>query len=325
MANVTSLRDLLQKYNNYSAEMRWNDSPDELYEPFRYMMNQSGKKIRPLSLLLSSSFFNSNFNTALPIAYALELFHNFTLIHDDIMDSAEIRRGNPSAHNHFGNNAALLSGDAMLLESCKIIQKNTHHTPDVMEVFLTTGLDVCKGQSLDMSFESREMITIPEYIEMIRLKTSVLLGAAMKIGAMINTAEHSTQEQLYQLGIDLGIAFQIQDDILDCYGNEFDFGKKKAGDLIQKKKSILILCALENLNENEKLKFIQNYNLPRSDSEQRDTFMEYFALHGIRDKAEDLYNSYKELCFASIEQLKISEDHKLLLEEFVYLIINRTV
>ncbi|NOT37959.1 MAG: polyprenyl synthetase family protein [Saprospiraceae bacterium] len=325
ITNVSSLEDLLLKYHMFSKEMRWDMKPEELYDPFRYIMDQKGKKMRPISLLLSSSFFNSDLTKALPLAYAIELFHNFTLVHDDIMDNAETRRGKKSVHVEFGTNLALLSGDAMLLEACKLIQQNSSHHTDILKHFLETALDVCKGQCIDMNFERREIISIPEYLEMIKLKTAVLLGTALKMGAQLHDQNEIIQEQLYHLGINLGLAFQIQDDILDCYGDEEAFGKKRGGDLIQHKKSILILCALEKLNPQEKHKFIDEYHSERSDIEQLHYYLDYFKKYNIKEDAEKHYDHFKKLCYDIISQIKIDEKFKPLLQEFVSLIINRSV
>ncbi len=323
MTNVSSLQDLSSIYQKYSDELNWYNYPQELYDPFNYIMHQKGKKLRPLSLLLSFSLFNQNIARALPYAYAIELFHNFTLVHDDLMDQSKLRRGLATVPAKYGANNAILSGDAMLLESCKLIQNSDPSNSELLSFFIQTGIEVCQGQSMDMAFENKPIITIPEYLEMIKLKTSILIGACFKIGAMIEHQTKEIQDQLYSFGLNLGIAFQIQDDILDCYGDEQTFGKRKCGDLIQRKKSILILCSIEHLEQEEKLDFINNYNLSRNDEEQIQKYLAFFEKNKIKSKAEEIYQKYQNYSLESLKNLNIPESGKHLLREYVNLVIQR--
>ncbi len=323
MLKETTFSKIISDYLEYSNSIHWNKEPQLLYEPFHFTMGHQGKKIRPLALLLSYSFFKKDISPALAAAYGIELFHNFTLLHDDIMDNAMTRRGKPTAHVQFGENRALLSGDAMLLESFNYIQQSSSINPQVIPFFIETGIRVCEGQSMDMAFENIELVSSDEYIQMIKLKTSDLLGAALKIGAMISTDDASIWEDLYQLGIALGIAFQIQDDYLDLYGDEQSFGKKNGGDLIQRKKSILILSALDKMPANERLDCIRYYNQERSDSDQINEFKILFEKYNIHETVKNLYNLYKDLCINIVNKMSLSEENQKQLSEFVYLVLER--
>jgi len=220
--------------------------PNNLYEPIRYIMNLGGKRIRPVMVLMASELFNDDVKIALDVALAIETFHNFTLVHDDIMDNAPLRRGAQTVHEKWGNNNAILSGDVMMVESNKHLSKvATPVLKSVLETFNATAQGVCEGQQLDMEFEQRDDVSINEYLEMIRLKTAVLLGGAMKLGAIVGGATEHNANLLYNFGENLGVAFQLQDDILDVYGNPEKFGKQVGGDIIANKKTFLHLQALK--------------------------------------------------------------------------------
>jgi len=219
--------------------------PANLYEPIRYIMSLGGKRIRPVMVLMASELFNADVNIALDAALAIETFHNFTLVHDDIMDNAPLRRGKQTIHEKWGINNAILSGDVMMVESNKHLSKvDINVLKPVLETFNATAQGVCEGQQLDMEFEERGDVSIEEYLEMIRLKTAVLLGGAMKLGAIVGGASEQNANLLYQFGENLGVAFQLQDDILDVYGNPEKFGKQVGGDIMANKKTFLHLKAL---------------------------------------------------------------------------------
>ncbi|MGQ9847460.1 MAG: polyprenyl synthetase family protein [Bacteroidales bacterium] len=227
--------------------------PEGLYEPIAYVLEQGGKRLRPLLLLMSYSLFKDDFQIALKPAIGLEMFHNFTLLHDDIMDRAELRRNKPTVHKKWNINTAILSGDAMMIKSFQyFLDLPLNIQSEVLKTFTQTALEVCEGQQYDMNFESRYDVTIEEYMEMIRLKTAVLIAAAMKIGAQIAEAKKEDIELLYEAGIKMGLAFQLQDDYLDVYGDTKVFGKKIGGDIASNKKTYLLISALNLANENQR-------------------------------------------------------------------------
>ncbi len=220
--------------------------PGELYLPVDYVMTNGGKRLRPVLSLMACEVFSDNLTPALKPAAAIEIFHNFTLLHDDIMDKADIRRGKSTVHKRWNDNVAILSGDAMAVLSFALISSAQREVlPALLEVFNTTALEVCEGQQMDMNFESMAFVSRDMYLEMIRLKTSVLVAASMKIGALCGGASESDAALMYESGLNLGLGFQIQDDLLDLYGEQEAFGKKKGGDIVQNKKTFLLVSALE--------------------------------------------------------------------------------
>jgi geranylgeranyl diphosphate synthase type II len=226
-------------------QIAYPNHPDNLYAPIRYIMSLGGKRIRPVMVLMATELFTSNIYSSLDVALAIETFHNFTLVHDDIMDNAPLRRGKQTVHEKWGINNAILSGDVMMVESNKHLSKVALNVlKPVLDTFNATAQGVCEGQQLDMEFEQRDDVSIDEYLEMIRLKTAVLLGGAMKLGAIVGGASSADADLLYEFGENLGVAFQLQDDILDVYGNPEKFGKLVGGDIIANKKTFLHLKTL---------------------------------------------------------------------------------
>ncbi len=236
-----------------------SQAPVNLYEPVSYALSAGGKRLRPLLVLLGCHFFDDEVDKALPAALAVEVFHNFTLLHDDIMDKAEKRRGLPTVHMKYSENTAILSGDAMAFLAYRfLLQSPSGRIGELTSLFSETALEVCEGQQWDMDFEKRLSVTTDEYIEMIRLKTAVLLGCALKLGALLGGASEKDANNLYQIGINLGIAFQLQDDLLDTFGNENEFGKKIGGDIVSNKKTFLLIEALESADAGTK-KILTNW------------------------------------------------------------------
>jgi len=220
-----------------------NDKPRELFEPLNYMLSLGGKRVRPLLTLFACDLFDGDVSSALNQAIAIELFHNFSLIHDDIMDNAPLRRGMPTVHQKWNNNIAILSGDALLVKAYQYVCKGG--SGQVMEIFNEMALNVCKGQQWDMNFEKKDQVSIAEYVRMIELKTADLLAASLGIGALMAGARKEDAERVFEFGKNIGIAFQLQDDMLDAYGKEDKFGKQKGGDIIANKKTYLLIKALE--------------------------------------------------------------------------------
>jgi len=225
------------------------DFPENLYEPLRYFLTIGGKRMRPVLTLMGAELFGEKAESALHAAIGVELFHNFTLIHDDIMDAAPLRRSKTTIHTKWNENIAILSGDVLMVKAYEEICKQApKHLFELMQIFNKTAIEVCEGQQMDMDFETRANVEIPEYIEMIRLKTSVLLGGALEMGAIVAEASLEDRELLYTFGQELGLAFQIKDDYLDLYGDPKKFGKQIGGDVIANKKTLLYLLALEKAN-----------------------------------------------------------------------------
>ncbi|MCB0531212.1 MAG: polyprenyl synthetase family protein [Lewinellaceae bacterium] len=238
---------LLKKIDNYGVANPFPEAPRALYEPCSYILNLGGKRLRPALLLMATELFTDSIDRALPAAWAVELFHNFSLMHDDIMDAAPLRRGQPTVHTRWNTTTGILSGDVMLIHAYRHLAsfQDAAVVAELVKVFNRVAIEVCEGQQYDINFETRNDVTLPEYIRMIELKTAVLLGGAMEMGAICAGASTADAEHLYHFGRLAGIAFQIQDDLLDTYGDPAKFGKQVGGDILQNKKTFLVLKALE--------------------------------------------------------------------------------
>ena len=245
---------LFKQIHNYIENLSYMHEPKGLYEPIEYVLSLGGKRLRPVLMLLAYNLYKEDVEQIFPQAAGIETYHNFTLLHDDLMDKAEMRRGKPVVHKKWNENTAILSGDAMLILAYQLTMQDcpTAYMRSVMETFSKTTLEVCEGQQWDMEFETREDVTIEEYIEMIRLKTSVLLAGALKIGAILGGAPAEDAQCLYDFGIKMGLAFQLQDDYLDVYGDPAVFGKKIGGDILCNKKTYMLITALNSAEGNDK-------------------------------------------------------------------------
>jgi geranylgeranyl diphosphate synthase type II len=244
---MQSLDNLAITFQNYLEKYYFEGTPKELYEPVNYILSLGGKRLRPLLALMGCDAFGQDIEQALPIAMAVEVFHNFTLLHDDIMDAAPLRRGKPTVHTKFGTNVGILSGDVMMIYAYKFLHQleKKELLPPIYEIFNQMAIEVCEGQQMDMNFETRQDVSLPEYVRMIECKTSVLLAAALQMGALVGGSTAEDAQHLAEFGRHTGIAFQIQDDILDTFGDAAKFGKKVGGDIIQNKKTFLVLKTLE--------------------------------------------------------------------------------
>lgn len=239
--------------NEAIAKIDWKRQPYGLYEPIEYTLAAGGKRVRPQLAMIANQLFDGNDEDVLPAALALEIFHNFTLLHDDVMDHAEVRRGRPTVHIKWNENTAILSGDQMLIEAYKMLaQVPADKLPKVLHLFNKMATEICEGQQYDVDFESQEHVAIDDYLLMIRLKTSVLLATALQMGAYIAGADEQAQDALYQFGIHIGLAFQIQDDILDVWGDPATFGKAIGGDIACNKKTFVTLTALQLADEDSR-------------------------------------------------------------------------
>ena len=310
---------------NYLNEKEWVKHPKNLYEPIDYILQLGGKRLRPVIVLMICDLFGENPKKALDAALAVEVFHNFTLIHDDIMDSAPIRRGKETVHKKWDANTGILSGDAMMIMAYQCIE---NYEPELYKklntLFSKTALEVCEGQQLDMDFETRNDVDLDEYLTMIINKTSVLVAAAMKMGATIANASEKESVAIYNYGLNLGIAFQLQDDYLDTFGDQEVFGKQIGGDIRENKKTYLYLKALEIANENERSKLISLYNSNQKE-DKVDIVTDLFKKLKIDELVINEIKSYTLKAFENLKSLKLSEAKVNILKEFGTNLMKRTL
>jgi len=295
-----------------------------IYDPIKYIIELGGKRFRSSLLLFVSHMFSNNIERAINEAVAIELFHNFTLIHDDIMDQAPMRRGKSSVHEKWDTNIAILSGDLLYALVNKILASSKFQSKEVQELFHQTAIEVCEGQSLDMAFEKMSNINIDQYIEMIRLKTAVLVACSLKIGAIVGGANTSNANLLYDFGLNLGISFQIHDDILDVYPSNEVFGKLEGGDILEKKKTLLFINLLSKLSLNEQedlIKLIDNPNM--SNVEKVKSVKLLYNKFDVLSFANELKNSFYVKAMESLKNLDTENDLKFKLQEFADNLMNR--
>ena len=299
--------------------------PANLYAPLNYFMTLGGKRTRPLLTLLGCDLFGKPGESAVNAAIAVELFHNFTLIHDDIMDEAPLRRGMSTVHTKWNENIAILSGDVLFVKAFEFLSNNDVRVlPQLIAVFTRTAAEVCEGQQMDMDFESRQDVTIEEYIEMIRLKTSVLLGAALEMGAIIAEASEEDKRLLYEFGMNVGIAFQLKDDILDLYADPDKFGKQVGGDILSNKKTFLLLTAEQNANSTQRseLKKIMD---EFAGEEKIEAAKNLFDELGIQELAMDRMKEYYAAAKTAMDKISVPESAKQELLGIADYLMNREV
>ena len=305
----------LKKYNKVLEEglkkVSFGDKPDSLYDPVKYILGIGGKRVRPVLTLMSCSSFNCNPILALEASLSVELFHNFTLIHDDIMDSAHTRRGKETVHKKWGLNSGVLSGDVMLIMAYQLLENYDSETFFELNKLLNkTAKQVCEGQQMDMDFELKSDVVFDEYIQMIKFKTAVLLGCALKMGAVVAKASKKDQENLYQYGINLGLAFQFQDDYLDTFGNESKVGKKIGGDILENKKTVLFHMAIQNSNDFQKNHILDLYNSNTVFNNKIKQVTSLFKETKADIDSLELVDQYTKKAIQYINMLSISEDKK---------------
>lgn len=292
--------------------------PKNLYEPIAYSLMIGGKRLRPVLMLHAASMFVKSVDHVLSAAMAIEIFHNFTLLHDDIMDKADVRRGLPTVHKKYNENVAILSGDAMSILAFKYFAKgNDARLHELLPLFTTTAIEVCEGQQLDMDFETRDNVKLEEYLEMIRLKTAVLIASSLKIGALLANAKQTDADLLYEYGINVGLAFQLQDDWLDVYGNPEVFGKKKGGDICANKKTYLLLKAAET-SDPATLQQL-NHWLLKSDFEPEQKIAAVTAIYdktGVSEATQNMMRNYHDKALIALEKIGIPADQKKMLITF---------
>ena len=289
-----------------------------LYDPARYILSLGGKRLRPLLTLMGADLFGCEADKVINAALAIEIFHNFSLLHDDLMDRADMRRGQPTVHKKWNANSAILSGDAMVIEAYRYIAKVPPALLSViMDLFSATAMQICQGQQLDMDFEKRMDVSEAEYIEMIRLKTAVLIGCALKMGALIGGAEPRDADCLYEYGINIGLAFQLKDDLLDVYGDPRTFGKMIGGDILCNKKTYLLIKALKNSGEQQKKLLLQWLSASEFDSAEKIRFVKnvYDELN-LKVITGNLIEKYYLASLDCLTSIRVSEDRKKDLMEF---------
>lgn len=291
--------------------------PKNLYEPIHYILQIGGKRLRPILTIMTCDLFNGNVENSYDAALAVEVFHNFTLIHDDIMDSAPIRRGKETVHIKWDINTGILSGDAMMIMAYKCFENYEKGIfKKLMCLFNQTALEVCEGQQLDVDFEVRNDVSISEYIKMITNKTSVLVAAAMKMGAIVAEVSDEEANKIYAFGLNLGIAFQLQDDYLDTFGDVVTFGKQIGGDIIENKKTFLYLKAIEIFDEKDKQNLLSYYNSKTEDSKKVSEVISLFLKNSISEFTIKEIEMYTNKSFEILETLSISSEKKEILKSF---------
>ena len=314
-------------FNDFLQDFNIEKKPQSLYQPIKYILSIGGKRLRPVLALMAAETFGGSYKSALNAALCVEVFHNFTLMHDDIMDQAELRRGEVPVHIKWDLNTGILSGDAMLILAYQHLENYDQEIfKKLMQVFNKTALEVCEGQQMDIDFETRDAVSIEEYLKMIEYKTAVLVGASMKMGAIAASANSDDQELIYQFGKNLGIAFQLQDDYLDAFGNPEDFGKTKGGDIIENKKTILYLRTLQIANREDKSTLEKLYSEKQGDKDSKvNTVMELFSKYRIRELIKKDIEHFTQKAYGSLERVSAPEKHKAILRELAHGLMTRTI
>lgn len=318
---------LLDKINNHILDIRINRTPKGLYDPIEYILSLGGKRIRPVLMLMAYNLYKENVNAIYGPATGLEVYHNYTLLHDDLMDRADVRRGKPTVHKVWNDNTAILSGDAMLVLAYQYMTDSApEHLKEVMELFSLTALEICEGQQMDMEFESRNDVAEEEYIEMIRLKTAVLLAAGLKIGAILAGASTEDADHLYHFGMNIGVAFQLQDDLLDVYGDPVLFGKNTGGDILCNKKTYMLIKALQRA-DNEQRTALDRWLTAEAyqPAEKIEAVTELYNQLDIRAVCENKMREYYTLAMNSLDAVSVVEEKKQELKNMMKQLMYRKI
>ena len=325
--NQYTASQLLDKVNDYLKNMPYARPPQGLYEPIAYELSLGGKRIRPVLMLMAYNLYQDNVDAILSQAAGLETYHNHTLLHDDVMDKADMRRNKPTVHNVWNENTAILSGDAMLILAYRLMADcPKDKLADVLRVFTETTMEICEGQQWDMEFETRMDVKVEEYIEMIRLKTSVLLAAALKIGGMLGGASDEDAQKLYDFGVKIGLAFQLQDDWLDVYGDPKVFGKNIGGDILCNKKTYMLITALEEAGEEQRA-VLEGW-LAAHDYVPAEKIAAVTALYneiGVGKRCQEKAEALNAEGFGILDSINLPEERKAVLREYACNMLNRNV
>ncbi len=324
MHSVEAYRDHFTTYLESKSRLK---EPQNLYAPIQYILGLGGKRLRPVLTLMAAEIFGADYRKALDAALAIEIFHNFSLVHDDIMDAAPLRRGQPTVHEKWDINTGILSGDAMLINAYQLFENYEGKMfRDLAQLFSKTAIEVCEGQQYDVDFESRDDVSIPEYLKMIEYKTAVLVGAALKMGGIIAGASPKDQNYIYEFGRNLGIAFQLQDDYLDAFGSMETFGKQIGGDIIENKKTYLYLKAMEKGSESQVLEMAHLYSIkPEETGGKINTVKEIFLDSGAAEITKSAIKSYTDAAFEVLEKLRLPQEKQSILKAFGKNLMGREV
>jgi geranylgeranyl diphosphate synthase, type II len=319
---MKSFDELSKEFTAKFNTRHFPKEPGTLYDPAEYFLELGGKRIRPVMCLMGNELFDEISPDAYLVAIAIELFHNFTLIHDDIMDKAPLRRGMPTVHAKYGEPTALLSGDVMLVTAYDYInQIKSSHIRRIIHVFNKTAKEVCEGQQTDMDFEKKQEVSLAEYVNMISLKTSVLLAASLQVGAILGGAGERNQDHLYEFGRNLGLAFQIQDDYLDAFGDPVKFGKQVGGDIVSNKKTFLFIKAMESATAAQKKEMNELIQSNPADKVQR--MLSIFRACGVDEEAKALKEKYIQIAFERLEDIAVLAIRKKPLRDLAEFLVKR--
>lgn len=322
MMKVEQIQSLI---NNYIDNQIFEGNPSELYAPISYIMSQGGKRMRPTLCLLACQLFDGNIDDCMVPAVAAEIFHNFTLVHDDIMDQAPLRRGMETVYHKWNSDIALLSGDTMLIKAFQyVLATKKEYSYEVFAELCKVALEVCEGQQFDLNFETQDNVSLDAYLEMIRLKTAVLLGSVLKIGAIVAKADAKNQKAIYDFGINLGLAFQLQDDIFDCYGDVKVFGKMTGGDISDNKKTYLYLKALELASEDDRNILKQLFAMPKGRDENKiQTVLNIYDKYDVKNIVTELMTKYYHDSLKNLDDIDLPEEKKLILRDYAAYLYTR--
>lgn len=322
MTKVDKIQELI---NNFIDNQSFMGKPDELYAPIEYILRQGGKRMRPTLCLLACELFGGNIDDCMIPAVSAEIFHNFTLVHDDIMDQAPLRRGMETVYHKWNSDIALLSGDTMLIKAFQyVLATKKEFSHEVFAELCKVALEVCEGQQYDLNFETQDDVTLDAYLEMIRLKTAVLLGSVLKIGAIVAGADAKNQKAIYDFGINLGLAFQLQDDILDCYSDVNIFGKMTGGDISDNKKTYLYLKALELASEEDKNTLRQLFKMPKGRDEKKiQTVLDIYSKYDVKGVVAKLMSEYYENSIQNLDTVDVPEERKQILRDYAAYLYTR--
>lgn len=322
MYTILELQDM---FISHLRDNPFEKEPKNLYTPVNYILQLGGKRIRPVLVLAGLNLYQDDITAGLQAALSVEMFHNFTLLHDDIMDKAPLRRGQQTVHEKYGTNEAILSGDVMMIMSHSLLNGyESEQYTTLSQILNSNAILICEGQQMDIDFESAENVTISDYIRMIELKTAVLLGASLQMGGVIGEASESDQNHLFEYGRNMGIAFQLMDDLLDTYGDAESFGKQVGGDIIQGKKTYLYLKTIELLEDKDETQFRKiYYQTDLSDQSKIDMAKQFFRDVNVSEYTNQLIEAYSVLASSHLDQLSIADDKKTILREFTKTLLER--